>query len=149
RRDDDGLHRRELAFLVAGEVVEEMFADHVAEDRVSQELEALVAGEVLVLRRRVGHRLDGQTGILESMLQLGLEVGEDFFFAGSRRVHAVPVVLVSRPAVRRRGLPMIPGIHLIRGIKSKASAAPEAPLSYHKGRVLATTLGPRQNLGKA
>ena len=41
---------------------------------------------------------------------------------------------------------MIPGIRLIRGIKSKASAAPEAPLSYHKAGVLATTLGPGETL---
>ena len=63
----------------------------MAEDRVAQELEALVAGEVLVLGGRVGQRLDREPGILEPVLQLGFEVGEDFFFAGSRCVHAVPV----------------------------------------------------------
>src|SRR5262249_14999616 len=65
RADDDRLDAGELPFRVVREGGEEEFRDDHPEDRVAEELEALVARVVRGLARRVGQRLAEERGVLE------------------------------------------------------------------------------------
>ena len=126
-RDDDRLHGREVAFLVPGKELVEVLADDVAEDGVAQELEALVAGQVLVLRRAVVSAWMAIFGLAKAWRSFPSRCRRISTSPGSVRSMRSPSLNSTRP--RDGGLPVIPGIPLIRGIRGKRAASPRALLS--------------------